>query len=96
MGFQIPNLGGAGMDDDDDDDDLEAELQRLQGYGGGAGSGGKKGKAGPDLRAFHNDVNKLLHDIDQPMNDDDLSDVDEDDLLVRILICFTRLFIELF
>lgn len=40
----------------------------------------------PDLRAFHNDVNKLLHDIDQPMNEDDLSDVDEDDLLVSILI----------
>lgn len=44
------------------------------------------GAAVPDLRAFHNDVNKLLHDMDQPMNDDDLSDVDEDDLLVSSII----------
>lgn len=40
------------------------------------------GAAGQDLQAFHNDVSKLLHDIDRPMNDDELSDVDEDELLV--------------
>ena len=40
-----------------------------------------------DLRAFHNDVNKLLHDIDQPMNDDDLSG-DDDELLVRFYALF--------
>ncbi len=45
------------------------------------------GGAAPDLRAFHNDVNKLLHDIDQPINDDDLSG-DDEDLLVRIYILF--------
>lgn len=36
-----------------------------------------------DLESFHKDVNKLLHNIDQPSNDDDISDVDEDELLVR-------------
>ncbi len=46
------------------------------------------GGAAHDLRAFHNDVNKLLHDIDQPINDNDLSDVDDEDLLVRIDIRF--------
>ena len=46
------------------------------------------GKAAPDLQAFHNDVNKLLSDIDKPINDDDLSDVDEEDLLVRRIIVF--------
>jgi hypothetical protein len=36
-----------------------------------------------DLQSLHANVNKILHDIDQPMNDDDdVSDVDEDDLLV--------------
>ena len=44
------------------------------------------GGAVPDLRAFHNDVNKLLQNIDQPMNDDDLSDVDDDDLLVSTFL----------
>jgi len=44
------------------------------------------GGAAHDLREFHNDVNRLLHDIDQPINDDDLSDVDDEDLLVRIYI----------
>lgn len=38
----------------------------------------------PDLQAFHKDVNKLLSDIDRPINDDELSDVDEDDLLVSL------------
>ncbi len=47
-----------------------------------------KGGTTQDLRAFHNDVNKLLHDIDQPINDDDLSDVDDEDLLVSIYIQF--------
>jgi len=46
------------------------------------------GGTAPDLRAFHNDVNKLLHDIDQPINDDDLSDVDDEDLLVSSYIKF--------
>ena len=38
--------------------------------------------AGQDLQSFHNDVNKLLGDIDRPINDDELSDGDEDELLV--------------
>jgi hypothetical protein len=38
-----------------------------------------------NLQSFHNDVNKLLHDIDRPINDDELSDVDEEDLLVSFL-----------
>jgi len=37
---------------------------------------------GQDLQAFHNDVNRLLQDIDRPINDDELSDVDENELLV--------------
>ena len=97
MGFQIPNLDGSGAGDDDDDDDgdddLEAELMRLQqDAGGGAASrrskGGQQASGGgkPNLQAIHNDVNKLLRDIDQPINDDDLSDVDEDDLLVREIL----------
>jgi hypothetical protein len=40
------------------------------------------GGTAKDLQSFHNDVNKLLHDIDRPINDDDLSDVDDEDLLV--------------
>jgi hypothetical protein len=39
-----------------------------------------------DLKSFHNDVNKLLNDIDRPINDDELSDVDEDDLLVSSIV----------
>jgi hypothetical protein len=39
-----------------------------------------------DLQSFHQDVNKLLSDIDKPINDDELSDVDEDDLLVSSTI----------
>jgi hypothetical protein len=38
-----------------------------------------------DLQAFHKDVNKLLHDIDRPINDDELSDVDDEDLLVSFV-----------
>ena len=89
MGFQIPNPDDGGADDDDGDDDLEAELLRLQQDSGGSASRRTKGNqqasvgGKPNLQAFHNDVNKLLRDIDQPINDDDLSDVDEDDLLVR-------------
>jgi len=52
------------------------------------------GGTGEDLQAFHNNVNKLLRDIDQPINDDDLSDVDDDDLLVslcaKFLLKYTR------
>lgn len=40
------------------------------------------GGAAQDLNAFHTDVDKLLNDIDKPVKDDDLSDGDEDDLLV--------------
>ncbi len=39
-----------------------------------------------DLQSFHNDVNKLLSDIDRPINDDELSDGDDEDLLVRSVI----------
>lgn len=42
------------------------------------------GKPVPDLQAFHNDVNKILNDIDRPINDDELSDVDEEELLVSL------------
>ncbi|CAF1013356.1 unnamed protein product [Rotaria sordida] len=93
MGFQIPNFNQSGMgDDDDDDDDLEAELRRLQqGTGdgnqksrGAKSNQGKLGGMGGDLQSFHNDVHKLLHDIDRPINDDELSDVDEDELLAEL------------
>ncbi|CAF0942285.1 unnamed protein product [Rotaria sordida] len=93
MGFQIPNFNQSGMgDDDDDDDDLEAELRRLQqGTGdgnqksrGAKSNQGKLGGMGQDLQLFHNDVHKLLHDIDRPINDDELSDVDEDELLAEL------------
>ncbi|UJR27493.1 hypothetical protein I4U23_008777 [Adineta vaga] len=90
MGFQIPNFdeSNIGADDDDDDDDtLEAELRQIQGDIGGHTS--KRPKANQkkpsgsnqDLLAFHNDVNKLLGDIDRPINDDELSEGDEEDLL---------------
>ncbi len=47
-----------------------------------------------DLQSFHNDVNKLLSDIDRPINDEDLSDVDEAELLVSLIIEFySRLFL---
>jgi hypothetical protein len=46
------------------------------------------GAPAQDLQSFHQDVNKLLSDIDRPMNDDDLSDVDEDELLVSLIIEF--------
>ena len=36
----------------------------------------------PDIQGFHRDVNKLLNEIDQPINENDLSDVDEDELMV--------------
>jgi len=39
-----------------------------------------------DLQSFHSDVNKLLSDIDRPINDDELSEGDEDDLLVSSAI----------
>ncbi|CAF0956829.1 unnamed protein product [Rotaria sordida] len=93
MGFQIPNFNQSGMgDDDDDDDDLEAELRRLQqGTGdgnqksrGAKSNQGKLGGMGQDLQLFHSDVHKLLHDIDRPINDDELSDVDEDELLAEL------------
>ncbi|CAF4331512.1 unnamed protein product, partial [Rotaria sordida] len=93
MGFQIPNFNQSGVgDDDDDDDDLEAELRRLQqGTGdgnqksrGAKSNQGKSGGMGGDLQSFHNDVHKLLHDIDRPINDDELSDVDEDELLAEL------------
>ncbi|UJR21607.1 hypothetical protein I4U23_024689 [Adineta vaga] len=92
MGFQIPNFDESGMgmggDDGDDDDDLEAELQKLQ-QGMGSNSRSKANQRKPggttqDLKVFHNDVNKLLHDIDRPINDDELSDVDEDELLAEL------------
>ena len=35
------------------------------------------------LESFQADVNKLLIDIDRPINDDELSDCDEDELLVN-------------
>jgi len=47
----------------------------------------------PNLQLFHNDVNKLLSDIDRPINDDELSDADEDDLLVSSTILFFSKFI---
>ncbi|CAF1370093.1 unnamed protein product [Adineta steineri] len=91
MGFQMPNYDESGMgggDDDDDDDDLEAELQRLQqGSGGNQRSKANNQKAGgapQDLQSFHNHVGKLLQDIDKPINDDELSDVDEDELLAEL------------
>ncbi|CAM4859805.1 unnamed protein product [Rotaria socialis] len=93
MGFQIPNFDDpmmGAMDDNDDDADLEAELREMQQETGGHGSKRSKadkkktGKAAPDLQSFHNDVNKLLSDIDKPINDDDLSDVDEEDLLAEL------------
>ncbi|CAF0721649.1 unnamed protein product [Adineta ricciae] len=90
MGFQIPNFdeSGMGMNDDDDDDDLEAELQRLQqGMGGDSrGKANQRKPGGPtqDLKAFHSDVHKLLQDIDRPINDDELSDVDDDELLAEL------------
>ena len=43
------------------------------------------GGAVPNLQSFHNDVNKLLHDIDRPINDDELSG-DDEDLLVSLCI----------
>jgi hypothetical protein len=46
------------------------------------------GGTAPNLQAFHNNVNKLLRDIDQPINDDELSDVDDDELLVSFYIRF--------
>ncbi|CAF1528452.1 unnamed protein product [Rotaria magnacalcarata] len=93
MGFQIPNFDDptmSAMDDNDDDADLEAELRQMQQETGGHESKRSKadkkktGKAAPDLQSFHNDVNKLLSDIDKPINDDDLSDVDEEDLLAEL------------
>ncbi|CAF1008853.1 unnamed protein product [Rotaria sordida] len=92
LGFQIPNFDEPNMDaiDDDDDDDLEAELKQIQQDVGGRTS--KRSKADPkkpgnsasDLQSFHNDVNKLLSDIDRPINDDELSDGDEEDLLAEL------------
>lgn len=38
-----------------------------------------------NLQAFHNDVNQLLRNIDAPIKDEDLSDIDENDLMVNIL-----------
>ncbi|CAF3908062.1 unnamed protein product [Rotaria sp. Silwood2] len=87
MGFQIPNFDESGIGDNDDD--LEAELRRLQ-QGSEDGNQRSRGsKSDPrgmpqDLQTFHNDVNKLLHDIDRPINDDELSDVDEDELLAEL------------
>ncbi|CAF3989952.1 unnamed protein product [Rotaria magnacalcarata] len=95
MGFQVPNFDGSGMggggDDDDDDDDLETELQKLQ-QGDMANMKSRKSKSGQqqlggmaqDLQSFHNDVSKLLRDIDRPINDDELSDVDDEDLLAEL------------
>ena len=40
------------------------------------------GGLAPNLQSFHNDVNKLLNDIDRPINDGELSKGDEEDLLV--------------
>ncbi|CAF4820597.1 unnamed protein product [Rotaria sp. Silwood1] len=90
MGFQIPNFDESGMGDDDDD--LEAELRRLQqgSEDGNERSRGSKsdqrklGGMAQDLQLFHNDVNKLLRDIDRPINDDELSDVDDDELLAEL------------
>ncbi|CAF0973323.1 unnamed protein product [Rotaria sp. Silwood1] len=90
MGFQIPNFDESGMGDDDDD--LEAELRRLQqgSEDGNQRSRGSKsdqrklGGMAQDLQLFHNDVNKLLRDIDRPINDDELSDVDDDELLAEL------------
>ncbi|CAF3410052.1 unnamed protein product [Rotaria socialis] len=93
MGFQVPNFDESGMGggDDDDDDDLEAELQKLQqGDMVNPKSRGSKsnqrqlGGMAQDLQSFHNDVNKLLRDIDRPINDDELSDVDDEDLLAEL------------
>lgn len=104
--------GMADDDDDDDNDDLEAELRQLQGIGGRGKAGKglinyanvketddeKRflGNPAVNLQAFHNDVNKLLRDIDQPIRDDDpLSDVDEDDLLVCQNSCLLSIIISL-
>ena len=35
-----------------------------------------------DLQSFHHDVNKLLNDIDRPLNDEELSGDDDEELLV--------------
>lgn len=43
------------------------------------------GGAPQNLQSFHNDVSRLLNDLDRPINDDELSDVDEDDLLVSVM-----------
>jgi hypothetical protein len=49
------------------------------------------GRASQDLKTFHKDVSKLLDDIDRPINDDELSDTDENELLVRRRYFLTRL-----
>ncbi|CAF4848316.1 unnamed protein product [Rotaria sp. Silwood1] len=93
LGFQMPNFDEPNLnaiDDDDDDDDLEAELKQMQQDVGGHASkrskanSKKPGNAAPDLQSFHNDVNKLLTDIDRPINDDELSEGDEEDLLAEL------------
>ncbi|CAF0836910.1 unnamed protein product [Adineta steineri] len=90
MGFQIPNFDDPNLgapDDDDDDDTLLDELRQIQQDTGGHTS--KRAKANQkkpsgstkDLQSFHNDVNKLLSDIDRPIDDEELSEGDEDELL---------------
>jgi coiled-coil and C2 domain-containing protein 1 len=89
MGISMPNFDDPnfGADGGEDDADLAAELEMLeQGAGGPAKKRPKDMKKKPaastqDLQSFHNDVNKLLSDIDRPINDEDLSDVDEAELL---------------
>ena len=45
------------------------------------------GRAPQDLQSFHQDVNKLLKDIDGPVNEDELSG-DENELLVSAIFRF--------
>ncbi|CAF3656264.1 unnamed protein product [Adineta steineri] len=90
MGFQIPNFDDPNLgapDDDDDDDTLLDELREMQqDTGGHASKRTKPNQKKPsgstkDLQSFHNDVNKLLSDIDRPIDDEELSEGDEDELL---------------
>lgn len=39
--------------------------------------------AAQSLQSFQNDVGRLMKDLDAPLNDDDLSEGDEEELLVR-------------
>ena len=43
------------------------------------------GRPTKDLQSFHQDVNKLLNDIDRPLNEDELSG-DENELLVSSIM----------